>query len=121
RDLYGVRTVDDQGIMPLFDALDQARILTAAAVHQIKVPDQIRMRALRAISTAHQRLVGAATGLVLEAAAPFSDRLREAQQSTSEMRDKVAQAEKKRAELERRFATNVDHSQPWGSRGSTEW
>ena len=33
---------------------------------------------LRALSTAHQRLVGATTGLVLEAVGPFSDRLREA-------------------------------------------
>jgi len=121
RDLYGVRTVDDAGIMPLFDALDQARILTAAAVHQIQVPEPIRAKALRAISTAHQRLVGAATGLVLEAAAPYTDRLREAQQVTSDLRDKVAAAEKRRAELERRFATNVDVSQPWGSRGNTEW
>src|SRR5262249_6162813 len=28
RDIYGVRPVDDAGIMPVFDALDQARILT---------------------------------------------------------------------------------------------
>jgi len=121
RDLYGVRTVDDNGIMPLFDALDQARILTASSVHQIQASDITRARALRAISAAHQRLVGAATGLVLEAAAPFSDKLREAQVKTSEMRDQVAKAERKRAELERRFATNVDASLPWGSRGNTEW
>ena len=121
RDLYGVRTVDDNGIMPLFDALDQARILTASSVHQIQVPELVRARTLRAISTAHQRLVGAATGLVLEAAAPYSDKLREAQAKTSELRDQVAKAEKRRAELERKFATGVDPSLPWGSRGTTEW
>src|SRR5204863_6230694 len=27
RELYGVRAVDDAGIMPLYDALDQARII----------------------------------------------------------------------------------------------
>lgn len=121
RDLYGVRPMDDSGVMPLFDALDQARILTASSVHQIQASEVTRARALRAISTAHQRLVGAATGLVLEAAAPYGERLREAQAKTSELRDQVAKAEKKRAELERRFATNVDPSLPWGSRGSTEW
>jgi serine/threonine protein phosphatase PrpC len=121
RDLYGVRTVDDTGIMPLFDALDQARILTASSVHQIQVSEMIRARALRAISTAHQRLVGAMTGLVLEAASPYSERLREAQAVTSVLRDQVAAAEKQRAELERRFATGVDPSLPWGSRGTTEW
>ena len=121
RDLYGVRTVDDNGIMPLFDALDQARILTASSVHQITASEVTRARVLRAISAAHQRLVGAATGLVLEAAAPYTDKLRESQALTSELRDQVAKAEKKRAELERRFATGVDASLPWGSRGTTEW
>lgn len=121
RDLYGVRPMDDSGVMPLFDALDQARILTASSVHQIAASEVTRARALRAISTAHQRLVSAATGLVLEAAAPYNERLREAQAKTSELRDQVAKAEKRRAELERRFATIVDPSLPWGSRGSTEW
>lgn len=121
RDLYGVRTVDDNGIMPLFDALDQARILTASSVHQITASDVTRARVLRAISAAHQRLVGAATGLVLEAAAPYTEKLREAQAQTSELRDQVARAEKRRAELERRFATGADPSLPWGSRGTTEW
>lgn len=121
RDLYGVRTVDDGGIMPLFDALDQARILTASSVHQITAPELVRARVLRAVSAAHQRLVGAATGLVLEAAAPFTEKLRESQALTSELRDQVAKAEKTRAELERKFATGVDPSLPWGARGTTEW
>ncbi|MDB4960374.1 MAG: serine/threonine protein phosphatase [Myxococcales bacterium] len=121
RELYGVRTVDDAGIMPLFDALDHARILTASSVHQIQATDAVRARVLRVISAAHQRLVGASTGLVLEAAAPHSDKLREAQAVTSELRDQVAKAERKRADLERRFATNADPSLPWGSRGTTEW
>lgn len=121
RDLYGVRNVDDAGIMPLFDALDQARILTASSVQQIQASDHTRARVLLVISRAHQRLVGATTGLVLEAVSPFSDKLREAQAHTSELRDKVARAERKRAELERQFAHNADHSLPWGSRGTTEW
>jgi len=121
RELYGVRPVDDAGIMPLFDALDQARIITCASVHQISATDLLRAKVLRAISAAHQRLVGAMTGLVLEAVAPISDRLREAQQQTSELRDQVARAERKRAELERKFASTIDQSQPWDKRGTTEW
>jgi hypothetical protein len=121
RDIYGIRPVDDSGIMPLFDALDQARIITAASVHQVQAPDAIRARCLKAISTAHQRLVSAMTGLVLEAVVPYSDRLREAQTVTSEMRDQVGQTERKRADLEKRFATSADMSLPWGSRGNTEW
>ncbi len=121
RDLYGQRAVDEAGVMPLFDALDQARILTASSVHQIQATPATRARVLRVVSAAHQRLVSAATGLVLEATAPYSEKLRESQAVTSELRDKVAKVERQRAELERRFATNVDASLPWGSRGTTEW
>jgi hypothetical protein len=121
RELYGVRSVDDQGVMPLFDALDQARIIIAASVHQIQTTELNRAKVLRALSVAHQRLVSAMTGLVLEAVAPFSERLREIMQTTSDLRDEVAAAERRRAELERKAATNIDPSLPWGSRGTTEW
>ncbi len=121
RDLYGIRTVDDAGIMPMFDALDSARIITASSVHQISAPDALRAKVLRAISSAHQRLVSAMTGLVLEAVAPYNDKLRDAQAVTGELRDKVARAERKRSALERKFASNVDHSLPWEKRGVTEW
>ncbi|MGE5180460.1 MAG: Stp1/IreP family PP2C-type Ser/Thr phosphatase [Acidobacteriota bacterium] len=121
RELYGVRSVDEAGVMPLFEALDQARIIVASSVHQITASDLLRAKTLAAISTAHQRLVGAMTGLVLEAVAPYSERLREVQQQTSELRDQVARAERKRAELEKKFATTIDQSQPWERRGTTEW
>ncbi len=120
RELHGVRSVDSAGATPLFDALDQARILVASSVHQLRTSPAIRVRALRALGTAHQRLVGAATGLVLEAVQPFTDRLREAQVATGELRDAVARAERRRADLERRFATTVDPSLPWGARGALD-
>ncbi len=121
REIYGIRPVDDAGVMPLFDALDAARIVTASSVHQIQATEATRAKVLLALSTAHQRLVGATTGLVLEASLPYGERLREVQAVTSELRDQVAQAEKKRAALEREHATNIDSSLPWGSRGNTEW
>jgi len=121
RELYGIRPVDENGIMPLFDALDTARITTTSSVHQVQTTDATRAKVLLALATAHQRLVGATTGLVLEAALPYGDRLREVQAVTSELRDQVAQAERRRAALERENATNIDPSLPWGSRGNTEW
>jgi protein phosphatase len=121
RELYGVRPVDDAGVMPLFDALDTARIVTASSVHQVQATDATRAKVLLALSTAHQRLVGATTGLVLEAALPYAERLREVQAVTAEMRTQVANAERRRAALEREHATNIDGSLPWGSRGNTEW
>jgi protein phosphatase len=114
------RGIDNAGVMPVFDALDQARILIASSVHQLRTPPAIRVRALRALSTAHQRLVSATTGLVLEAVHPFTDRLREAQAVTIELRDAVVRAERRRADLERRFATTVDPSLPWGARGALD-
>jgi len=121
RELYGVRPVDDAGVMPLFDALDTARILAAASVHQIQATETVRANVLLVLSTAHQRLVGATTGLVLEAAIPYTERLREVAAVTSDLRDQVAKAERRRAALEREHATNIDPSLPWGSRGNTEW
>ncbi|MBA2543527.1 MAG: Stp1/IreP family PP2C-type Ser/Thr phosphatase [Deltaproteobacteria bacterium] len=121
RELYGVRPVDDAGVMPLFDALDTARIISASSVHQIQATEATRAKVLLALSTAHQRLVGACTGLVLEASIPYSERLRDVAAITSEMRTQVAEAEKKRAALEREHAVNIDSSLPWGSRGNTEW
>lgn len=120
REIFNARNTDNVGVSPLFDALDRARILTAASVHQLYAPESIRLRALRALSTAHQRLVSATTGLVLEAVAPISDRLRDVQIATVELRDAVAKAEVQRADLEHQFATLVDASLPWGARG-TEW
>ncbi|MFT3696956.1 MAG: Stp1/IreP family PP2C-type Ser/Thr phosphatase [Kofleriaceae bacterium] len=121
REIYGQRPVDDTGVMPLFDAMDQARIITAASVHQITATDALRAKVLRALSGAQQKLVGATTGLVLEAAAPYSEKMREAQATTSRLRDAVANAERKRAQLERKFASTIDQSQPWEKRGNTEW
>lgn len=121
RELYGTRSIDDTGVMTLFDALDAARIVTASSVHQTSLPDAMRAKVLRAISSAHQRLVSAVTGLVLEAAAPYTEKLKEAQQQTSELRDKVASAERTRAELESKFAATIDQSLPWEKRGVTEW
>jgi PPM family protein phosphatase len=121
REIYGVRSMDESGIMPLFDALDEARLLATSSVHQLRISQSLRVRVLGALSTAHQRLVGATTGLVLEAVGPFSDRLRDVQSVTAQLRDEVAKAERRRADLERKFATIVDLNLPWGARGSTEW
>lgn len=121
RDIFGARSVDDTTIMTVFDALDAARIITASSVHQTSAPDALRAKVLRAISSAHQRLVGAMTGLVLEAVAPVSEKLKEVQAKTSELRDQVAAAERRRAELEAKFAATIDQSLPWEKRGVTEW
>jgi serine/threonine protein phosphatase PrpC len=113
RDLYGVRTVDEAGVGPLFDALDRARMLVTAGVYSLGAAPSAITAALRRISVGHQRLVGACAHLVIEAASPAKDKLREAQAETADLRLQMAKWEKKLGELERRFATVVDPSTPW--------
>ena len=68
---------------------------------------------MRIVSRSHQRLVSACTGLVIEAVAPTTDRLREAQTATAMLRAQLEKAETKRASLERKFATQAEPSHPW--------
>ncbi len=113
RELYGVRSVDDGGISPLFEGLDRARILTVTEISALQAPDPVKARVMRIFSRAHQRLVSACTGLVIEAVSPTTDRLREAQHATALLRAQVEKAEAKRASLERKFATQAEPSHPW--------
>jgi serine/threonine protein phosphatase PrpC len=113
RDLWGVRTVDEAGIGPLFDALERARVLVTTAVHQLTASPAALSATLRRLCVAHQRVVGAIAGLTIEAAAPAKDKLREAQSNTTDLRKQVTRWERRMADLERKFATVVDPSQPW--------
>ena len=113
RDLWGVRTVDEAGVGPLFDALDRARMLATTAAHELGARPAAIAATLRRVSVAHQRLVGSCAGLVIEAASPAKDKLREAQAETIELRQQVAKLERKLGDLERKFATIVDPSLPW--------
>ncbi len=121
RDLYGVRSVDDAGVTPLFEALEQTWAITTASINQLQTQPLTKARALRVISTAHQQLCVAVTGLVLEAAAPYSARLQDVRAVTAQLREEVERVEQRRATLERKIADAIDPNLPWGSRGTTEW
>jgi protein phosphatase len=121
RELYGARPIDAANVLPMFDAFEQARLVITASVHQVSSPDLLRAKVLAALSDALQHLVAATAGIVLELAAPYSERLREVQAETSALRDQVASAERRRAALETKFAATIDQSQPWDTRGTTEW
>ncbi|HRC56545.1 MAG TPA: protein phosphatase 2C domain-containing protein, partial [Kofleriaceae bacterium] len=100
RELYGMRTLDDVGLQPLFEALERVRLLFTAAVHQTRHPEATKARALRLVSTCHQRLVATVTGLLLDAVAPATERLRDAQRTTAQLRAELERLERRRAELE---------------------
>jgi PPM family protein phosphatase len=96
RELYGLRTLDDIGLQPLFSALDRVRLLVTTAVHQTRHSDEIKASALQLVSSCHQRLVSAVTGLILEAVAPSAQRLRDAQRTTAMLRDELERLERQR-------------------------
>lgn len=101
RQLYDLRTLDDVGLQPLYEALERVRVLITAAVHQSRRSEATKVRALRVVSTCHQRLVATVTGLLLSAVEPVTQRLRDAQRSTAKLRAELERLERRRAELER--------------------
>ncbi|MEZ4360952.1 MAG: PP2C family serine/threonine-protein phosphatase [Kofleriaceae bacterium] len=101
RELYGVRTLDDVGLQPLFAAVERVRLLVTTAVHQTRHSDAIKAGALRLISTCHHRLVATITGIILDAVAPASQRLKEAQRATSALRQELERLERQRTESDR--------------------
>jgi serine/threonine protein phosphatase PrpC len=100
RELYGVRTLDDIGLAPLYAALDRTRLLVTTAVHQTRHAEAVKAGALRLISTCVQRLVAAVTGLILEAVAPVTERLRDAQRTSALLREELERLERQRGELD---------------------
>ncbi len=100
RELYGVRTLDDIGLQPLFGALDRLRLMVTTAVHQTRYADEVKADALRLLSICLQRLVAAVTGVILDAVAPSTERLRDAQRTSSMLREELERLERQRGELD---------------------
>jgi serine/threonine protein phosphatase PrpC len=104
RELYGVRALEESGMAPLLDALDQARMAHVRAVRELDAGIEEKVTAMRRVSTAHQRMVGAVTALVIESGGPITARLQEATERTAGLRAEVGRNEARLAELERRAA-----------------
>lgn len=109
RELYGMQTLDDVGLQPMFAALDRVRLLMTTAVHQTRHPDGVKAAALRLLSTCLQRLVTTITGLIIDALAPSTQRLRDAQRTTAMLREELERLERQRGELDSSpgFATQL--------------
>ncbi len=107
RDIFAVRPLEERAIAPVFDALDRARRMLIDAVRGgPATPEQVA--ALRELALAAHRLAASIAGLVVEAAQPGSDKLREAVKDTTALRGEVGKNEARLAELERKFATVYD-------------
>jgi serine/threonine protein phosphatase PrpC len=116
RELFDVRSLDEAGVTPLYDALDAARAAHVDAVRAVPGAMAGKVAALRRLAAAYQRLSSAVTGLVVEAVAPSAEALRTAAAATAELRAQVAKNEQRVADLERKFATIIDDDLPAGMR-----
>jgi protein phosphatase len=107
RDLFAIRPLEDRTISPLFDAIDRARRGLIDAVRGGPAT-AVQVAAVRQLALAAHRLAASIAGLVVEAAQPGSDKLREAVKQTSALRSEVGKTEARIAALERKFATVYD-------------
>jgi hypothetical protein len=105
RELFGVRALEESGVSPLFDALDQARAAFVLGLRRAGGDPQVAVAVMRRIAQAQLGLAAALAGLVVESAAPNSERLKDALRETASLRAEVASNEARLAELERTFAT----------------
>lgn len=108
RELWDVRTLDEAGVTPLFDALDHARAAHIEGVRLSSAPPVARAAALRRVAAAYQQLSAGIASLVVESVAPAAEQLREVVRETARLRGEVSKNEARIAELERALATVVD-------------
>jgi len=108
RELFGVRSLEERAIAPLFDAVERARRTLIRAIRGGNAYPAAQVGAQRQLATAAQRLTASLAALVVEAAAPGAEKLREAVKETAELRAAVGTNEVRLAELERHFVTAYD-------------
>lgn len=116
RELFDVRSLDEAGVTPLFDALDAARAAHVDAVRAVPGAASGKVAALRRLAAAYQQLSSTIASLVVESVAPTAEALREAAAATASLRAQVTKNERRVADLERKFATIIDDGLPAGMR-----
>ena len=116
RELFDLRSLDESGVTPLFDALDAARSAHVDAVRAVPGATTGKVAALRRLAAAYARLSSTVAGLIVESVAPSAEALREAVAATAALRTDLSRNERKVTELERKFATIIDDGLPGGMR-----
>jgi serine/threonine protein phosphatase PrpC len=107
RELFGVRPLEESGIVPLFDALDVARTAYVAALRQHGGDEPVIAAVMRRLTAAQCEIAAAIATLVVEAAAPATERLKDAMRETASLRAEVGRNEARLIELERQYATRA--------------
>jgi serine/threonine protein phosphatase PrpC len=108
RELFGVRPLEESGISPLFDALDVARSAFVSALRRAGGDGKTAVAVMRRLAAAQSELAAAIAGLVVEAAHPATDRLKDAMRETASLRAEVGRNEARLIELEKQLATRAD-------------
>ncbi|MBK9032666.1 MAG: hypothetical protein IPL61_15555 [Myxococcales bacterium] len=116
RELFDVRSLDEAGVTPLYDALDAARAAHIDAVRAVPGAVIGKVAALRRLAAAYQRLSSTIASLVVESVAPTAEALREAAAATAALTAQVTKGERRVTDLERKFATIIDDDLPAGMR-----
>jgi protein phosphatase len=112
RELFGARALEEAGVAPLLEGLDQARIAHLAAVRALPGDQSLCAAALRRVAAAHQKLASGIAHLVVEGGKPISDALQQAAEETAKLRAQLGQGEAKLAKLEREMVTHADMEPP---------
>jgi protein phosphatase len=112
RELWDVRTLDEAGVTPLFDALDHGRREHLAAAHAVPAAAAARVRAMRRLIGAYQQIATGVAALVIESVGPAAANLHDVARETARLREQVAAGEARIASLESRFATIYDADLP---------
>jgi len=94
----------EQGLMPLFEGLEQARSGHFREVKLGAVDVDTKARALRRLAHAYQGLAHAVAISLVDAGRPITDQLREMTEATGRMRERVRRGEVRIAELEAQLA-----------------
>lgn len=115
-ELFGVRAVDEAGMAPLLALHAPLHAAIATGLADLHAAAEVRARTARRFAVAEQRLAAALAGLVIEAAAPASQRLRELGTQLSALRERLAVGDRQLARLERAHATAVDRAPGGGPR-----
>ena len=107
-DLYGTRLRTIQEINPLLESLDEARSTHLAAIDEQDTAPVARATALNSLALAYQSLFHAFAHVAVDAGKPTTDRLREMNETTSLMRERLARNEQQLDQLELEVDTVED-------------
>jgi hypothetical protein len=110
RELYD----EDNGTMPLFEALEQARHEQIRAMKTLDEQIEVKASATMRLARAYQSVANGVGVLVVDAGRPITDELREMAEHTSMLRKRARRLEEKLADLEAQLggATAIDATRP---------